>query len=194
VSAVVVNASLPRLHEALDLTEAAIKDAATVADVEYRAQEKQLWATEGGSGGDPWAPLSPAYLAWKQGRQKRDRAKNRSLKAAGAKPRPAMSTRILVQFGRMRDAFSTQDPEHISEGVTTATGAKINLGATGPSWYTAHVTGNDKLPKRDMQQRTSAGDAQLVESARRGLIPHVVAAVTAKLRAGVPFAKGGSGA
>lgn len=194
MSSVVVNRNIKTLHEALRLTAAAVKDAAVVADVVYRQQEKTLFSTQGGSGGVPWKALSKEY------KERKDRlfsrttatikgiAKARGNKLAGFALHAAVGSenKILQLTGDMKRAFSEAGGEHVAEGFILPQGARIQVGARGPSFYRMHATGDGKLPRRNQQQRTSTQDAQLVEGVRRALIPHVMRSLRVALRTGAP--------
>jgi hypothetical protein len=183
VSRVILNPHIKTLHQALDLTPDAVSSAAQAADSVYRAQEKQLFATEGASGGQPWKKLSPIYAERKRRLVEGAKAFNQELKRRRGSPRrvPAISTSILVLIGDMRTAFSTQSGGHVVEYFKSARGWLIQLGARGPRYFKLHADGGDKIPgrppKRDPQQRTPAQDNELRGAVRRALIPHVVRAL-----------------
>jgi len=158
---------LSRLRNAPQLfafTPRMMSEAAAVADSRWSGQMKTAFSTEGGSTGEKWPPLSPKYLAWKQGQRAAGRQKNRALIAAYRagksrflKQHQAMSTRILVLSGVMRDDYSFRDnPGHVAEGVyLSPTRGLINLGARGPKFYGYHTTGTRTMPRRDPLRRTS---------------------------------------
>jgi len=201
MSTVVVNSRLKTLHEALRLNIGAVKDAAVVADVVYREQEKSLFASEGASGGSTWAPLSPAYKARKDrlfaGAEATVKgiAKARGRKLTGFAVAAALGAenKILQLTGDMKRKFSTQTSGHIAEGFILPQGARIQMGAQGPEHFGLHARGAGSLPKRDPQQRTAEGDAALVAGVRRALIPHIVRTLRDALRTGAPR-PGGTGA
>jgi hypothetical protein len=90
----------------------------------------------------------------------------------------------------MKSAFSTQQADHIAEGVVLPSGAKIHLGARGPVYFGYHATGSGNLPKRDQQQRTSRQDNELRAGVRRALIPHVTRTLRIALQTGAPRSGG----
>jgi len=161
-----MNPRVLNLEKALDLSSAAVNDAAKVADSEYRAQEVKLFATEGASGGPPWQQLSPRYRAWK------------SKKFPGR--------RILTRTGDMRDALATKtSPKHLVN-VFRVSKWRIQLGAQGPAWWAYHARGGriaGRPPVRNQQQRTPELDARLAEAVRRGLAPHVLRNLRIRLAA-----------
>ncbi len=164
------------------LTNAAIQDGAVVVDVIFRKLEKALWASAGASGGEPWAPLNPRYRRWKELQRAADRASGRKKRSKGRLD--LMSLEILVQYGGMRAAFSTEGPGHVAEGFLTATGGKIRVGAQGPKYYVYHYTGTPTMPARPPIMLTDAQKSEIKAGVRRALLPHAMAALRAALRSG----------
>jgi hypothetical protein len=210
MSRVVVSRALQSIDSAMKMTKSAITDAARAGDVVYRAQAKELWATEGASGGEPWLELNPDYLKWKQrqrhhGRQDLREAikKFRAGKTKALKTTLLMSTRILVQFGSMRDAFSTLGRDHHAQGFIIPTGGRVQLGALSPADrpdWSMHAkgipTGAGKgglPPQRDPNQRLQVQEDQIREAIKTALIPHIMRSARIALQAGPPR-RGGSGA
>jgi len=194
MSSVVVNKSLKTLHEALNLTPDAVKDATVVADVVYRRQEKELFETEGASGGTPWVKLSDAYQKRKDRLFAQATANVKEIARARGKKISGFALHIVLGAenkklqltGDMKRAFAEQGGGHVAEGFILPTGARIQLGALGRPDFALHAKGKGNLPKRDPQQRTTVGDEALVAGVRRALIPHVVRAIRSRLQAGSP--------
>lgn len=208
MSSVTVNPRVFELHRAVRVTPAALEDATVVTDSIYRAHEKDLFNSEGASGGTAWKALSPDYKA------RKDRlfanatgiikgiaaARGRKLSGAAVRAARGSDNKTLQLTGDMKAAFSTEaasipdagnsgfNAAHVSESFILPTGAQIRLGAQGPLYF-------DRPPGegRDPQQRTEDQKAELVEGVRRAFIPHVVAALRSALRATVSLG-GGSGA
>jgi len=147
-----LNPRVRNLAQALELSAAAVRDAATVADSVYKVQERTIFSSEGPG----WKALSPRYRKWK------------SKKFPGRK--------ILTLTGRMRDAFATASPDHFVFRYRV-TKWRIQLGAQGPHWWKYHAEGGripGRPPVRNPQLRSEAMRRQLGEAVARGLVPHIM--------------------
>lgn len=201
-SRVIVNRNLKSLHEALQLTPAAMQDCTDTCDYIYRGQEDELFRTEGRSGGAAWQALSEPY------KKRKDRlfsgarsyvsgiakARGRGLTGAALNVVLGAENKILQLTGDMKRAFSNLGGRHVAHYFILPGNARVQLGAQGPEHYALHAEGDGKLPKRDPQQRTSTQDEALRGGVKRALAPHVARALRVALQAGTPFRAGGSGA
>ncbi len=184
---------LRNIEKMFHLSKPLLDEFAEIADSRWSAQSKTAWATEGASTGDAWAPLSPKYLAWKQGQRALGRQKNRALiaayrsgKAKYLKQHQATSTRILVLSGVMRQDFSEREsPGHIAEtALLSPTKGLIRLGARGPNFYGFHVWGTRTMPRRDPLRRTSRQMEHIFDGIRADIRAHFARAIRAARQAG----------
>jgi phage gpG-like protein len=90
----------------------------------FHQVERELFATEGASGGAPWAPLSPAYATWKR------------------KHYPGRT--ILHLFGPLRKSLT----QHPSTGsIEDVSPTQLRMGTRIP-YGIRHQKGEGRLPVR----------------------------------------------
>ena len=164
----------------LELPPVASRLAKEAADKLFREFERELWASKGASGGAPWKELNPRYKQWKAGSRKRDRAIGRKKTSQGL--HRLMSTEILVQYGAMRQAFSTLAQGHIAEVALNPKKITITLGARGPKYWDYHRKGEGNNPKRNPIQRTKDQDKMILIAVQEAIAPFALAAVRASFK------------
>lgn len=113
----------------------------------FASMELLLFATEGASGGAPWAPLSPGYRTWKE--------------------RNYPGRPILVRTGDLRRDL-TRRPFGI-EVITTDT---LRVGAKVP-YARYHQTGTPRMPRRPPVNLTEAQRQELVKIVQAYILGYI---------------------
>lgn len=187
-STVIRRVNVTAMVESVRMDAQMIRAATIAADRVFRENEKLLWASEGASGGNPWQELSDEWLKFKKrsrrGAQSRNKASGFGRANEPGKER-LMSTRILVQYGAMRRAFSTQGEGHIASGYPSNNGgAKIDLGASGPKYFGFHKNGDPPNPPRDPIQRTREQSEQMKRAVSDAIRPIIKRRMESAMRGG----------
>jgi phage gpG-like protein len=117
-------------------------------DVVFRRQEKQLFASQGTSGGPRWEALKPAYAKWKR--------------------RKYPGRKILTLTGNMRDSLREKGSDHIakfdSKTEDMIFGTKVKIAAY-------HFRGNTRMERRNPVQLTYDNLIEYDDRIRKFLLP-----------------------
>ena len=187
-STVIRRVNVTAMVESVRMDAQMIRAATIAADRVFRENEKLLWASEGASGGTPWQQLTDDWLDFKKTSRKYRRLRNKAAgfgRANAPGKEALMSTRILVQYGAMRRAFSTQGDGHIAKGYpANSGGAKIDLGASGPKWWGYHKNGDPPNPVRDPIQRTAEQSQQMKQAVADAIRPILKRRMESAMRGG----------
>ena len=168
------------------------KAVATAVDTELRTATRAQFDTEGAEGGDPWAPLSPPYKAWKD-RQfgkaidfntRLAAARGRRLTGAALTKALGAQNKILQFTGDMKRAFTKrEDPAHVAEGqVVAETKVRVLFGAQGPVHWGYHQQGAAPLPRRPILAFNAGAVLRAREAALKAMLPYVMQRVKALAR------------
>lgn len=109
----------------------------------FAAAEQQQFASQGGFGGGGWAPLSPAYAAWKASRY------------PGG---------ILVRTGALKGSLTSRP-----FGVETISNKQAVFG-TAVAYAGYHQSGTSKMPARPPVQLPESERAQWVKIMQRFIV------------------------
>ena len=149
-----VNPTIHQIDDILDLTAKDMKQLTTKIDARFRANERELFSTEGSSGGVKWRPLKAATLAAK----KRRAAGVRGIRKRGFSiPLASTSLKIMQRTGELRKGLTRKShPDHVVRWVLSAGVTTISIGVKSPlPVYHGAVRGrarNSKLPRRSVFQ------------------------------------------
>lgn len=166
-----VNPGITQLHKMFDLDSTALGVISKLVDDRFRVMMSTLYPTQGASGGNQWAPLSPEYLKkkkipkWFRIRAGRG-AILEEVRKLPARYRVGLFRLTLGEFKilqltrRLRLSLTSKNTDHILETGKSGQNYYIVLGTTVP-YSIHHWKGGRSLPRRNPIQRTSAQDAEL---------------------------------
>lgn len=160
-----VNPRLRELPQVAKLDMGDMKRLADAIDSRFVTNERALFASEGASGGERWAPLSPDY--------------------AEAKRRRFPGRKILARTGRLRRSLTQKgDPEHVAvyrlaPRPVVEVGTEVEVGA----YHAPGPLHNPNLPVRDPLQHTPQQERDYFEVVRDYLVNVKLARVVRVLAA-----------
>ena len=130
------NPKITALSEVLELSVANMNTMTASVDKQFRVNEKRLFATEGGSGGQKWKPLKKA--------------------TKDAKKRLGLSSRIMQRTGNLRKGLTQKNhPDHVARHANKQ--IKVGVQSPLPVYHGAvrSIPKNPRLPRRSVFQMTA---------------------------------------